>query len=243
MKEDFYIGYLPKMPKAVTKFVRFFVVSALIVAVVFAVLLVSGQKPFSKSFFEFGNVKEFSGTIQAEPIPFLLIEKEEKNNGLPLFERIPLVSEGKFGFDGENFNYQKVKLKGSLIYRDDLKMIEVQTNSVEKISAENVPTEKAESLGVQTLQGEIVDSKCYLGVMNPGQSKPHKDCAVRCLSGGIPPLFVVKDGQGNVSELWLVAEKSQFLDYVAEPIEINGEVKRQDDKLFIYLNSLRRIDE
>lgn len=243
MKEDFYNGYLPKMPKTVAKFVRIFVVAALIGAVIFAVILVSGQKPFAKSFFEFGTVKEFSGTIQAEPIPFLLIEKEEKNNGLPLFEKIPLVSEGKFGFDGESFNNQKVKLKGTLIYRDDLKMIEVQTNTVEKISAENVLTETIESLGEQTLKGEIVDSKCYLGVMNPGQSKPHKDCAIRCLSGGIPPLFVVKDKDGNVSELWLVAEKSQFLDYVAEPIEINGEVKRQGDKLFIYLNSLKRIED
>lgn len=243
MKEDFYIGYLPKMPKVVAKFVRIFVVAVFIGAAIFAVLLISGQKPFAKSFFEFGNVKEFSGTIQAEPIPFLLIEKEEKNNGLPLFERIPLLSEGKFGFDGESFNNQKVKLKGSLIYRDDLKMIEVQTNSVEKISAEKIPVENLESLGVQTLRGEIVDSKCYLGVMNPGQTKVHKDCAIRCLSGGIPPLFVVKDEQGNVSELWLVAEKSQFLGYVAEPIEISGEVNRQGDKLFIYLNSLKRVED
>jgi hypothetical protein len=28
-----------------------------------------------------------------------------------------------------------------------------------------------------TLTGEIVDSKCYLGVMNPGQGKVHRDCA------------------------------------------------------------------
>ena len=40
-----------------------------------------------------------------------------------------------------------------------------------------------------TLIGEIVDSKRYLGVMNPGNGKVHRDCAVRCLSGGIPPIF------------------------------------------------------
>jgi len=36
------------------------------------------------------------------------------------------------------------------------------------------------------LVGEIVDSKCYFGNMNPGNGKVHRDCAVRCMSGGIP---------------------------------------------------------
>ena len=175
----------------------------------------------------------------------MLVEKTEKNNGLPTFERFPLVAEGKHGV-GENIlslDGQRVKLKGKRIYRDDLQMIEVATDSVEK-SAQTVQTinEKAESLGVQTLRGEIVDSKCYLGVMNPGQSKPHRDCAVACLRGGIPPLFIVKDEKGNVSELWLLSDKGEpvnkeILDFVAEPIEISGEVSRTGDQLFFKINA------
>ena len=242
MSEDFYIGYLPKMSKNVAKIITFFVIATFIIAVILAVVFSLGQKPFARSFFEFGEIKDFSGTIQAEPIPFLLVEKDEKNGKLPMFERFPLVSEGKFGVDVSAFQNQSVKLKGTLIYRDDLKMIEVKTDSIEQSSAKIISTGIAESLDTQTLNGEIVDSKCYLGVMNPGESKVHKDCAIRCLSGGIPPLFVVKDKSGNTSELWIVAEKSKFLDYVAEPVEINGEVKRQGDKLFIYLNTIRRIE-
>lgn len=242
MSEDFYIGYLPKMSKKLAKFVRFFVISIFAVAVTLAILLWFGQKPFANSFFEFTEIKDFTGTIQAEPIPFLLVEKLEKNNGLPMFERFPLVAEGKFGVDVSAFKNQTVNLKGKLIYRDDLKMIEVVSDSITMNSTKPASSlETKESLGVQALNGEIVDSKCYLGVMNPGQSKPHKECAIRCLSGGVPPLFVVKDNQGNISELWIVAEKSQFLDYVAEPVEISGEVKRQGDKLFIYLNSIKRL--
>jgi hypothetical protein len=242
MNEDFYIGYLPKMSKNVAKVVRVFVILAFIISIILAVAFWFGQKPFANSFFEFTETKEFIGTIQAEPIPFLLVEKPEKNNGLPMFERFPLVAEGKFGIDVSAFKNQAVNLKGKLIYRDDLKMIEVATDSIARQETKNsAPVETPESLGVQTLNGEIADSKCYLGVMNPGQSKPHKECAIRCLSGGIPPLFIVKDTTGNVSELWIVAEKSKFSDYVAEPVEISGEVRRQGDKLFIYLNSIKRL--
>jgi hypothetical protein len=242
MNEDFYVGYLPKMPKSVAKVIRVFVILAFIISIILAVALWFGQKPFANSFFEFTEIKDFTGTIQAEPIPFLLVEKAEKNNGLPIFERFPLVSEGKFGLDVSAYKDKLVNLKGKLIYRDDLKMIEVAANSIFRQETKNsAPVENVETLGVQTLKGEIADSKCYLGVMNPGQSKPHKECAIRCLSGGIPPLFVVKDRDGNVSELWIVAKKSTFLDYVAEPVEISGEVKRQGDKLFIYLNSIKRL--
>ena len=244
MNEDFYIGYLPKMSKHLAKVIKPFVISALAVAIGLAVVLWIAQKPFAKSVFEFGTVKEFSGTIQARPIPFLLIEKAEKNNGLPTFERIPLVAEGKHGFEAKNFDGQPVQLKGTLIYRDDLRMIEVVTDSIGTTSANSNPTaEQSESLGKFTLKGEIVDSKCYLGVMNPGQSKPHRDCAVACLRGGIPPLFTVKDTLGNVSELWLLSDKgesvnAEILDFVAEPIEITGEVKRTDNQLFFYANPI-----
>jgi hypothetical protein len=172
----------------------------------------------------------------------LLIEKSEKNNGLPTFERFPLVAEGKHGFDAKSFDGSRVKLKGTLIYRDDLKMIEVVSDSVEKsVQTSNPIEERSESLGKFTLKGEIVDSKCYLGVMNPGAAKPHRDCAVACLRGGIPPLFIVKDFSGNVSELWLLSAQDEsvnkeILEFVAEPVEISGEVSRTGDQLFFKIN-------
>jgi len=172
----------------------------------------------------------------------LLVEKAEKINGLPAFERLPLVSEGKHGFAAKDFDGQRVKLKGTLIYRDDLRMIEVAGGTVERLPENLKPIEEApENLGNFTLRGEIVDSKCYLGVMNPGSSKPHRDCAVACLRGGIPPLFIVKDNSGRISELWLVSENgesinTEILDFVAEPVEIPGAVSRLGDQLFFKIN-------
>jgi len=241
---EFYIGYLPKMPDAIAKVVHRIVALLLVLGIVFAIVFLVGQKPFAKSFYEFGTVQNFEGTIQARPIPFLLVEKAEKSNGLPIFERIPLVSEGKRGADRivAEFDGQRVKLMGTRIYRDDLQMIEIVSGSVEKSSAEPQKLkERVESLGVQTLRGEIIDSKCYLGVMNPGRSKPHRQCAVNCLRGGIPALFVVRDTKGNISELWLLSDRGKplnkdILDYVAEPVEMKGEVQRRGDHLYFYSN-------
>lgn len=241
-REEFYIGYLPKMPKSVAKIIKTFVVLAFVAAIGLAVISWIAQKPFAKSVFEFGTVKDFEGTIQAKPIPFLLVEKSEKNNGLPTFERFPLVAEGKHGADVKSFDGQRVKLKGTRIYRDDLQIIEVVGDSIQTVETNQIiPETKSESLGNFTLKGEIVDSKCYLGVMNPGQSKPHRDCAVACLRGGIPPLFIVKDTNGNISELWLLSDKSEsinkeILEFVAEPIEISGEVSRTGDQIFFKIN-------
>lgn len=244
MNEDFYIGYLPKMPKNLAKVVKTFVAFSFFTAICLVIVSWFGQKPFAKSVFEFGRIKEFEGTIQAKPIPFLLVENLKNEGSLPTFTRFPLVAEGKHGVseDIKSFDGSKVKLKGTLIYRDDLQMIEVVNDSVEKINQSISPiAEKKESLGDFTLKGEIVDSKCYLGVMNPGQSKPHRDCAVACLRGGIPPLFVVKDNFGNTSELWLLSEQNEpinqeILGYVAEPVEISGEVTRTGDQLFFKID-------
>jgi hypothetical protein len=55
-----------------------------------------------------------------------------------------------------------------------------------------------------SLTGELVDSKCYLGVMRPGVGKVHRGCAVRCLAGGVPPALLVRGGDG-FSQVFLLA--------------------------------------
>ena len=247
----FYVGYIPKMPKGIAKVIRPFVLLIFVLVLGLSAIFLVGQKPFAKSFFEFGNVQDFEGTIQAQPIPFLLVEKQQENGGLPAFKRIPLVGEGKDGAVDElkTFDGQRVTLKATRFHRDGLEMLEIASDSIKKSDASAQKyTATMESLGAQTLKGEIVDSKCYLGVMNPGQSKPHRECAVSCLRGGIPALFIVKDTKGNVSELWLLSEdgkpiNDKILDYVAEPVQLRGNVRRLGDYLYFYTNpeSIRRL--
>src|SRR5262249_17489064 len=110
----------------------------------------------------------------------------------------------------------------------------IQVN--EKTSAVSPP--QTIPLGSQTVVGEIVDSKCFLGVMNPGRLTPHRACAIRCISGGIPPVLLVRQKDGSVNHLLLVSDKGkpvnqQVLDLVAEPVEITGEVERQGELLIL----------
>src|SRR6266511_5317835 len=96
----------------------------------------------------------------------------------------------------------------------------------------------SESLGEHTLVGEIVDSKCYLGVMNPGALTPHRACAIRCISGGIPPVLLVRRSNGPALYFLLVSREGQpvnkeVLNLGAEPVEITGEVEREGNLLIL----------
>ena len=86
----------------------------------------------------------------------------------------------------------------------------------------------------RTLRGEIVDSKCFVGVMKPGRGKVHRACATLCIRGGIPPLLVVAEDGGALAYYLLVGPDGRTLDpiaagLVAEPIEITGDVIELDD--------------
>ena len=100
------------------------------------------------------------------------------------------------------------------------------------------------SLGTQTLVGEIVDSKCFLGVMNPGQLTPHRACAIRCISGGVPPVLLVRQKDGPSIYLLLVSADGQpvtppVLEMGAEPVAITGEVERQGELLILRADPAR----
>ena len=137
------------------------------------------------------------------------------------------------------FAGKSVTLKGTLIYRGNQTMIEVLPGSIQMTSvAAATALPQAMPLGKQTLVGEIVDSKCFLGVMNPGQLTPHRACAIRCISGGVPPVLLVRQKDGPAIYLLLVSAdgktvNKQVLDVVAEPLEITGEVERQGELLIL----------
>lgn len=228
--KEFYVGYQPKAPIGIAASVKRVVIGLLALAVITAVTLVFGQHRFAASVFEFGNVREFEGVLREWPNPTLIVGQKS----------FALVAEGKHGarpliaaMDGKS-----AKLRGTLIFREKTEMIEVVADSIQ-VTGQPPPLEGTfEDLGTHTLAGEIVDSKCYLGVMNPGHTKPHRECAALCIRGGIPPMFVARDADGRSVNLWLASEKSepvnqQVLDFVAEPVEITGQISRIGDQLYL----------
>jgi hypothetical protein len=86
--------------------------------------------------------------------------------------------------------------------------------------------------GTVVLRGEIVDSKCFLGVMTPGQGKTHRACASLCLRGGLPAALLVDAGDGAMRLVLLVTRTGDPVDAAAgaaapgAPIEARGELAR-----------------
>ena len=246
MNDEFYIGWEDKAPPGIGSRVRRAVVFLLTLAVVLGVLLAVGQRAIGVSVFEWGKVKGFSGILKSQPYPHLLVARPGVSDGQSAFSSYYLVKPFKFGLDSETadrLDGKAVSLKGTLIYRGGQTMIEVVADSIKQADAPEIKlsiTQVASpvSLGEQTLIGEIVDSKCYLGVMNPGALTPHRACAIRCISGGIPPVLLVRQTNGPALYFLLVSRdgkpvNQQVLNLVAEPVEISGEVERQGDLLIL----------
>ena len=239
MSDEFYIGWEAKAAPGIGKMTRKVIVGLLLLAMLAAVALVISQRTIANSVFEWGTQKTVTGILQTQPYPHLLVSRPGKTEGLPGYSTYYLVNQWKFGLPQNAiaaFDGKPVNIKGTLIYRGNQTMIETKPEWIEandKLTAP-VALPQAMALGKQTFTGEIVDSKCFLGVMNPGQYTPHRACAIRCISGGVPPVLVVKQKNGPPFHFLLVSAdgkpvNQQVLDLVALPVEITGDVERQGE--------------
>jgi hypothetical protein len=243
MSDDFYVGYLAASPATARRMKR--VAAALVVlagAVATALAIATG--PFDRATFEYATEREWRGTLEAAPIPVLIA---------PL-ARYPLVAQGKHGAGPSIAGLEgaAVKLRAKRILREQTTMLEVVPGSIERVTPPPLPPDGSpapastiEDLGRATFEGEIVDSKCFLGVMNPGRLEVHRACAIRCIAGGIPPMLFARDEQGRESHLLLVDAagrpiNDRVLDVVGVPVTVEGRLERRDDLHYLYVESWMR---
>jgi len=239
MSEEFYIGYKNKMPSGISRFLRRVIAVIALIMLALMLLLVKGQRPFLPSQCEYPTVKSFEGVIIEKPYPLLLIEHHysDKDRNFSLYY---LVAEGKHGAGDlvKGLDRKFVSFKGSLTYLDGQTMIEIIGDSLQVKSNYTSNPFTYKFLDQRTFTGQIVDSKCYLGVMNPADLGEHRDCAIRCISGGIPPLFIVQDKNGK--KLYMLLESldgksvnQEVLGLIDEPVEITGRVMSYGNLLFL----------
>jgi len=243
MSDEFYIGWEAKAARGIGRGARRIALVLFLLALIAPVVLAISQHLIGSSVFEWGTHKTLTGILKTVPYPHLLVPRPGQTGSGMRFSSYYLVAPWKFGLDNQalaRFDGKSVALKGTLIYRGNQTMVETRPDWIQEkpaaVNTDSLP--QVVSLGKQTLVGEIVDSKCFLGVMNPGQLTPHRGCAVRCISGGVPPVLLVRHKDGPVSYLLLVSDNGkpvnkQVLDLVAEPVEITGEVERQGELLIL----------
>jgi hypothetical protein len=240
-EDEFYVGYLPRAPRGIALRTRLAVALLFVAVVAVGLLLVNEQSRFAPAVFEFGVVTEHTGVIRERPYPVLEVVRPGRTEQGSTVSSYYITSFGKRGAveQVEGLDGKTVRMRGSLIYRDDKTMLEIEEGSIEVVDDARAAALPEEDLGRRTLRGEIVDSKCFLGVMKPGNLKPHRACAARCISGGVPPVLLVRDAAGLATYYLLASEdgepvNGQVIALVAEPVEITGRVVRRGDLLTLF---------
>jgi hypothetical protein len=181
-----------------------------------------------------------TGVVQLAPYPMLRLPPD----GAHAEPRTVLVIQpGKNGAQGRlaGLDGATVAADGLVYERDGQQLFELAGGAEAVRTVDAVPgfaPAAARSLGTHALSGEIVDPKCFLGAMRPGERKPHMMCGNRCLFGGIPPMLAVRDGEGALSMLLLLgpggeATLAPFEDWTSLPARLTGEVSALDGLLIM----------
>jgi nitrite reductase/ring-hydroxylating ferredoxin subunit/DMSO/TMAO reductase YedYZ heme-binding membrane subunit len=231
-ERPFYLGYDAKAPAALARHTRGAVGAIGGLAAATIVALAVAQEPFAASRFEYGHPRTLSGRLVARPYPRL-----ETASAAGITQYL-LAAAGKHGaaslaapFDG-----RQVSVSGTVAQRGNAMLFEV--DSILSSDVPTLPAPPQQALGTFTLRGEIVDSKCWTGVMNPGEGKTHLACAVRCVSGGLTPLLVLRDSTGRESQLILsdvsgAPLSRALLPVIGRPVSVRGTVVREGTLLFL----------
>lgn len=215
MNDDFYIGYLEKSPSALARHTRKLLFALAMVVTGLAALLAALQTPADPGTFEFGVKRTFEGVLHEGPLPML-----RSVSPAGFVTNYLLVGAGKHGLPAfaRGHHGEQVRFQGSLIQKG--KGVLVELNDPDSFLALGRPptpeTRPAhEVLKEVVLTGELVDTKCYFGVMRPATGKVHRGCAARCLSGGVPPGLLLRDNDGGAVVVLLSGPNSQPLRFDA----------------------------
>ena len=238
--DDFYVPYIDGSLGSKTKqVIKRFAISSIALIVVSALLFSFSQKPFKNSTFELLSETKITGTFHENPYPMLRVEVAKntyknilllgfgKSSANPFLERIQN--------EVKDLNGKTLSIEGNLIYYNGKTLIQI-TNDEKVILEEGTKQKPISKVAISkmTLRGEIIDPKCFFGVMKPGKGKIHRSCAVRCISGGIPPVLATTDNN-NISQYYLITDlkgnpiNQDILPFIGKPSEITGTVEKMED--------------
>ena len=234
---EFYIGWQETSPPRFARRSRGVALAFLALAAILGTALAISQHTFLPARFEFGTVRDFEGLLSSNPHPALRVRRPGEGAG---WSRYLLVAPGKLGADElvAGLDGHRVDLAGTLTYHGGRALIELLPGSLEDRGPAQAASARVD-LGEHTLRGEVADSKCHLGVMNPGRSKVHRACAALCIRGGIPPVLLIDGEDGSVTRVLLVAADGSavnalVLPMVADRVEVTGRLYRDDDLLVLH---------
>lgn len=229
-RDEFYVGYLA-LPRAHRRFLQVALPLVVFAMVFSAAGIALTQRDPGAGVWQTGEASNWEGALRVDPYPTLLVEGEDAGAYL-------LVRMGKRGAAdiARPFADERVRVRGRLLEREGRRMIELDDAPGEPdpiarlLEGAAAPPQAPTPLGRVTLSGEILDAKCYLGAMKPGDGRAHKACATLCVSGGVPPVLVSIGPDGS-RRYTLLADGSggprpdALLPFIGEPVTLSGELE------------------
>jgi hypothetical protein len=247
-ENEFYVGYFPKAPRQIASATKRVIVILFTVMIGVTTITALEQKEFSAAGFEYGLLTTVDGYLFSKPVPHLRVPLGKDMRGKELYQTVLLVGAGKAGANNFIFSHDtsdkkmegaKVRLTGSLIYGDGKTLLQVEeASNLEYLEGKLAASPVRADQEKISVSGEIVDPKCFFGVMKPGEGKTHRSCATRCISGGIPPVFKT-DSSGY---FLLVNEKnegvsSEIVNIVGDNVVLEGMATQLDDWRLLQIDS------
>jgi hypothetical protein len=228
--DEFFVGYLP-VPHGIRRFVTRVIASLIGLTACTALVLVLAQSPFAPAIFRIPTVQQPRGHAHRTSLPRTL---QADGSWWHPASTAPV---------GLPTGY--IRLQGQRIRNGEDRMLEIRPGSIQAVAGAG-PAENERDFGDVEFRGEIVDSKCYFGVMNPGRGKVHRDCAARCIAGGIPPALLVRDASGQARTILLATADRrpmglEVLPRIAEPVAAKGRLLRTNGHLLLLLSGLDRL--
>ena len=244
---SFFVGWRDNLASVIRKPLIYGIGIPMLLAIS-GVTLSALQSSYEPAIFEDGNLTSLAGRLERHPIPHLALVRPSNPAAPHAYSHIPLVNPLKWGVaEGifEAHEGQYVHLEAALIYKAGWTMAELDPTSITPLEplVELPPLPELVSGTTLQFKGEIVDSKCFLGAMNPGQFKAHRACAIRCVSGGIPSMAVHRHADGTWDAYYLLDESAkplgdELLPWIGIQTEISGLTANYGDLSFLLVNPL-----
>nr|WP_070959722.1 hypothetical protein [Hyphomonas sp. Mor2] len=236
--DDFFIGWADT-PQIDRRFMMAAGLSIITGTTAVGIGVATRQRPAGSGTWNMGEVREWRGIATAEPYGML------RTLDLDGTERTALLGcQGKCGVSARigALAGKPVIIKGSLIQRNAHAMIAV-IDGLDWIREDpdgdvgTLAFPEPEPITEVTLNGEILDTKCWFGAMRPAQGKTHKSCASLCIRGGIPPAFYARDMEDQTTLMIMTSggygHNKDLLPFVADRVNVTGQVLRFGDLLLL----------
>jgi len=239
---DFYVGYAAT-PRRAKMLVLTLAPLLVLIAAGAGVLLSISQADTGRGEWLTSAVTTLQGRLVMDPYPAILVPSEAGGPPETVFlstvaKQVP--TDRMAGLIGLS-----VAADGVLVQRDGRRLLAVNdgASAIRPLETPMVGAAppRPEALGAHTLKGEIIDPKCWYGVMKPAEGKTHKACATLCLFGGIAPLFMTRDAAG-AERVYVLTDaaggpvKDEILKFVADPVSIAGALERRGDMIYFKID-------